>query len=130
MPLIRFDAFEGRSESEIKTLLDAAHRAVVKAFRVPLRDRYQIYQVHAESRLVIQDSGLGIVRTKNAILVTVISKKRDEILKRQLYRELAEELAKSSSIAPSDIVVGIIENSAADWSFANGEAQFLTGDLG
>jgi hypothetical protein len=42
----------------------------------------------------------------------------------------AEELAKSSSIAPTDIVVGMIENSAADWSFANGEAQFLTGDLG
>jgi hypothetical protein len=103
---------------------------VVKAFRVPLRDRYQVYQAHAECRLVIQDSGLGITRKKKAILITVISKKRDEILKRRLYRGLAEELAKSSSIAPTDIVVGLIENSAADWSFANGEAQFLTGDLG
>jgi phenylpyruvate tautomerase PptA (4-oxalocrotonate tautomerase family) len=130
MPIIRIDAFEGRSEAEVETLLEAVHRAVVKAFRVPLRDRYQVYQAHAESRLVIQDSGLGITRTKKAILVTVISKKRDEILKRRFYKELAEELAKSSSIAPSDIVVGIIENSAADWSFGNGEAQFLTGDLG
>ncbi len=31
MPLVRIDAFEGRSESEVKTLLDAAHRAIVKA---------------------------------------------------------------------------------------------------
>jgi hypothetical protein len=72
---------------------------------------------------------LGIARTEKAILITVISKKRDEILKRQLYKELVEELAESSSIAPTDIVVGVIENSAADWSFANGEAQFLAGDL-
>jgi Tautomerase enzyme len=130
MPTVRIDAFEGRSEAEVETLLEAVHRAVVKAFRVPLRDRYQVYQAHAESRLVIQDSGLGITRTKNAILITVISKKRDEIFKRRLYKELAEELAKSSAIAASDIVVGLIENSAADWSFAHGEAQFLTGDLG
>jgi hypothetical protein len=27
-------------------------------------------------------------------------------------------------------VVAIIENSAADWSFGNGEPQFLTGELG
>ncbi len=130
MPLIKIDAFEGRSESEVTTLLDAVHRAVVKAFHVPLRDRYQIYQAHPKGFLVIQDTGLGIARTSKAIIVTVVSKKRDEILKRRLYKELTQELANSSSIAPSDVVVGIIENSAADWSFGNGEAQFLTGDLG
>lgn len=39
-PLIRIDVIEGRSEAEIKALLDAAHRAVVAAFKVP--ERYQI----------------------------------------------------------------------------------------
>lgn len=29
MPLIKIDAFEGQSESEVATLLDAVHRAVV-----------------------------------------------------------------------------------------------------
>jgi phenylpyruvate tautomerase PptA (4-oxalocrotonate tautomerase family) len=130
MPLIKIDAFEGRSESEVATLLDAVHRAVVKAFHVPLRDRYQIYQAHPKGFLVIQDTGLGIARTNKALIVTVVSKKRDEILKRRLYKELTQELATSSSIAPSDVVVGIVENTAADWSFGNGEPQFLTGDLG
>jgi phenylpyruvate tautomerase PptA (4-oxalocrotonate tautomerase family) len=130
MPLIKIDAYEGRSDSEVSTLLDAVHRAVVKAFHVPLRDRYQIYRAHAKGFMVIQDTGLGIARTDKAIVVTVVSKKRDEILKRRLYNELTQELANSSAIAPSDVVVGIIENSAADWSFGNGEAQFLTGDLG
>jgi phenylpyruvate tautomerase PptA (4-oxalocrotonate tautomerase family) len=130
MPLIKIDAYEGRSDSEVSTLLDAVHRAVVKAFHVPLRDRYQIYRAHAKGFMVIQDTGLGIVRTDKAIVVTVVSKKRDEILKRRLYKELTQELANSSGIAPSDVVVDIIENSAADWSFGNGAAQFLTGDLG
>src|SRR5271170_3215064 len=129
MPLIKIDALEGRTQSEVTALLDAVHRAVVKAFHVPLRDRYQIYQAHPKGFLVIQDTGLGITRTNKAVIVTVVSKKRDEILKRRLYKELTQELATSSSIAPSDVVVGIIENSAADWSFGNGEPQFLTGDL-
>ena len=129
MPFIRIDAVEGRTQPEVTTLLDAVHRAVVKAFHVPLRDRYQVYQAHPKGFLVIQDTGLNISRTDKALIVTVVSKMRDEILKRRFYKELTEQLASSASIAPSDVVVAIIENSAADWSFGNGEAQFLTGEL-
>ena len=130
MPLIRIDAVEGRTQSEVTTLLDAVHRAVVKAFHVPVRDRYQVYQAHPKGFLVIQDTGLNISRTDKALIITVVSKMRDEILKRRFYKELTEQLASSVSIAPSDVVVAIIENSAADWSFGNGERQFLTGELG
>ncbi len=59
MPLIRIDAVEGRTQSEVTTLLDAVHRAVVKAFHVPVRDRYQVYQAHPKGFLVIQDTGLN-----------------------------------------------------------------------
>ena len=61
------------------------------------------------------------------MIITVVSKHRD--FKRRLYRELTQELSSSVSIAPSDVMTCIIENSSADWSFGNGEAQFLTGDL-
>ncbi len=130
MPLIKIDALEGRSQSEVAALLDAIHRAVVKAFHVPVRDRYQVYQAHPKEFMVIQDTGLNISRTDKALIITVISKKRDEILKRRFYKELTEQLASSVSIAPSDVMIAIIENSAADWSFGNGEPQFLTGELG
>jgi phenylpyruvate tautomerase PptA (4-oxalocrotonate tautomerase family) len=42
MPLIRIDMIEGRSDQELKKLLDAAHRAMVEAFKVPDRDRYKL----------------------------------------------------------------------------------------
>ena len=42
MPLLRIDVIEGRSEAELKELLDAVHRATLAAFKVPERDRYQI----------------------------------------------------------------------------------------
>jgi Tautomerase enzyme len=52
MPLVRIDAIEGRSKQQIRDVLDATHRAVVAAFGVPLRDRYQIYQAHSETNLI------------------------------------------------------------------------------
>ena len=49
MPFLRVDAYEGRSKEQVKELLDAIHRAILSAFGVPLRDRYQVYQEHSES---------------------------------------------------------------------------------
>jgi phenylpyruvate tautomerase PptA (4-oxalocrotonate tautomerase family) len=129
MPLVRIDAIEGRSESEIEELLNASHRAVVAAFCVPEQDRYQIYSAHSKGSLVVLDTGLGIARTDKLLVFTIFSKRRDEVLKRKLYEELTQQLQAAASIAPSDVVVCVIENSAADWSFGNGEPQFLTGKL-
>jgi len=129
MPLIRIDAVEGRSQEEIQKLLDAAHRAMLTAFGVPERDRYQIYQEHAENRMIVQDTGLGIERTKDRVIFTVTSMPRTQKMKLKFYSELCRELEASCGIRPSDVMVAITTNSEADWSVGNGAAQFVTGEL-
>jgi hypothetical protein len=129
MPLIRIDAVAGRNAEQIKDLLDAAHRAVLSAFKVPERDRYQIYQEHAASNMVVEDTGLGISRTRNVVIVTVISRPRAEQMKEAFYRDLCLELKDACGIDASDVMISIVTNSDADWSFGNGRAQFLTGEL-
>jgi hypothetical protein len=128
MPFLRVDAYEGRSKQQVKNLLDAIHRAVLSAFGVPLRDRYQVYQEHSESNFIVQDTGLNIDRTQKVIFITITTRQRTEQRKKNLYIELVEEL-KSCGIEPNDIVVSIVTNADADWSFGNGRAQFLTGEL-
>ncbi len=129
MPLIRIDAIAGRNSEEIKTLLDASHRAVLSAFGVPQRDRYQIYHEHPENHLVLQDTGLGITRTKNAVAFTITSMPRSQEKKLKLYEDLCRELKDSCGISESDVIVSIVTNSAPDWSFGNARAQFITGEL-
>lgn len=130
MPLLRFDILEGRSDTELKTLLDAAHRAMLAAFKVPTRDRYQIVHEHKPSRLIVEDTGLDIPRTEKMIFLQVTSRPRGREAKENFYRLLVDELEKSCGIAPSDVVVSFIENTDEDWSFGYGRAQFLTGELG
>jgi len=129
MPLVRVDALEGRSRKDVQCLLDAVHRAVLSAFKVPQRDRYQIYQGHPESNLIVEDTGLGIERTKNVVVVTVFSRPRSQEEKQAFYGDLCEELKTSCNINPSDVVVCVVLNTDSDWSFGNGRAQFLTGEL-
>jgi phenylpyruvate tautomerase PptA (4-oxalocrotonate tautomerase family) len=129
MPLLRFDLIEGRTDAEVKTLLDAAHRAMLAAFKVPERDRYQIVHEHKRSQMIVEDTGLGIERSENVVVLQVTSRPRKKKEKVAFYKLLCEELGQACRIPPSDIVVSIVENSDEDWSFGQGRAQFLEGDL-
>lgn len=129
MPLLRFDLIEGRTDQEISTLLDAVHRAVLTAFKVPERDRYQVVHEHKKSRVRIEDTGLGIPRTDLAMILQVTSRPRGVEAKQTFYRLLVEYLEADCGMSKDDVVVSFVENQDADWSFGRGEAQFLTGEL-
>ena len=129
MPLMRFDVMEGRSKAEITTLLDAAHRAMLTAFKVPECDRYQIVQEHPPEHFIVQDTGLDIPRTRDAVVVTVTSRPRTREMKETFYAELCRELKASCGIEASDVMVSIVTNTDEDWSFGHGRGQFLTGEL-
>ncbi|MGG0337787.1 tautomerase family protein [Priestia aryabhattai] len=129
MPLLKFDVIEGRDEKELKALLDATHRAMLEAFGVPERDRYQIVHQHPAHEMIIEDTGLGFERSKDLVIISVTSKQRTEEQKQALYKLIVKELGESCGIQPNDIMISIVENGNADWSFGMGEAQFLTGKL-
>jgi hypothetical protein len=128
MPFLRVDAYKGLNKQQVKELLDAIHRAVLSAFGVPPRDRYQVYQEHSESNCIVDDTGIGIERSEKVVFIGITSRQRTEKQKTHLYTELVEEL-KGCGIEQNDIVVSLVVNSDADWSFGNGPAQFLTGEL-
>lgn len=89
MPLLTFDLIEGRTEQEVKTLLDAAHRAVLRAFEVPERDRYQIVHENKAHHMVIEDTGLGLTRTRDLVVVRVYTSPRSEGAEAALLRHFA-----------------------------------------
>jgi phenylpyruvate tautomerase PptA (4-oxalocrotonate tautomerase family) len=129
MPLIRIDMIEGRSPDAIKALLDATHRSVLEAFKVPRRDRYQIVHEHPPSHFVAEDTGLDIARTRNCVVFQVTTRPHEREAKETFYKTLVRELETTCGIAPSDVIVSIGTNSDEDWSFGYGRAQFLTGEL-
>jgi hypothetical protein len=129
MPLLCFDLIQGRSERQVRRILDVTHEVLVKSFNVPERDRYQIVREHAPSRMIIEDTGLDLVRTSNVLVLQVTTRPRSQDAKQTFYHTLVQKLESACGIAPSDVVVTFVTNSDEDWSFGLGRAQFLTGEL-
>ena len=129
MPLMKFHVYKGRQPQEIDRLLDSAHKAMVRSFHVPERDRYQILNEHDPAHFRALDTGLDIPRTDRFVLVEVVSRPRSREEKKALYANLCEDLGADCGIAASDIMISFVQNSDADWSFGLGRAQFLTGEL-
>ena len=129
MPLITIDVIKGRSQEELRTLLDTVHEAMVEAFGVPDSDRYQILTEHEPHQLVALDTGLGLNRTRDLVFLRFVTRSRPEDAKQRLYHLLAAALESACGLSPHDLIVSITESGAADWSFGGGVAQFLTGAL-
>jgi len=128
MPLLRIDLIQGRSEEDLKNLLDAIHRAMLAALKVPERDRYQIVHQHPAAEMRIEDTGLGIPRTEKIVMVQVTTRPRTRLEKQSFYESLCRELSRCG-VESSDVVVSVTQNSDEDWSFGFGRAQFITGEL-
>jgi len=129
MPLLNFDLIEGRSEKQIKAILDVTHDILVESFKVPERDRYQIVREHPPAKMIVEDTGLGIERTPNMLVLQVTSRPRSRTMKQAFYSALVKKLEAACGIAPSDVLVTFVTNADEDWSFGLGRAQFLTGEL-
>lgn len=129
MPLLYFDLIEGRKPDEVRCLLDSAHAAVIEAFDVPERDRYQVVNTHSGDEIIALDTGLGIERSERLVVIHTVSRRRTSAQKQRFYALLAENLRRDCGLDPADLIVSITENDDDDWSFGGGRAQFLTGEL-
>jgi hypothetical protein len=55
MPLLSFDLIGGRSESELKKILDVTHEVLLEALQVPKHDRCQVVHEDKRPRMVIEE---------------------------------------------------------------------------
>ncbi|GAA1926669.1 tautomerase family protein [Nocardioides lentus] len=129
MPLVRIDLETGRTDDEIRLLADVVQECMTDVFAAPDRDRYQVVTEHPPGRIILEDTGLGLERTSQQVVVQVFQQGRDTAQKQALYAALAERLEARCGLRPEDLVVSVAEVGRDDWSFGMGRAQFLTGEL-
>ncbi len=130
MPLVRIDVVEGRRTPEqLRLLADTVQEVMLDVFAAPPRDRYQLITEHRPGQLICEDTGLGIERSDDLVVLQVFQQGRSEDQKRALYAGLSQRLGEATGLAAGDLVVSVMGNTRADWSFGLGRAQFLDGDL-
>src|SRR4051794_4290856 len=112
MPLVRIDVIEGRRTPEqLRLLADAVQEVMLDVFAAPPGDRYQVITEHRRGQLICEDTGLGIPRTDDLVVMQVFQQGRSEEQKRALYTGLAKRLEEATGLASSDLIVSVIGNS-------------------
>jgi len=126
MPLVRIDLRVGKSAEYRKALGDGVHRAMVEAMAVPADDRFQVITEHPPEGLIYDPQYLGVRRSDNVVLVQItLSTGRKPQQKRKLFKRIAENLAQSPGLKPAELVINLVEVVWENWSFGNGEAQYM-----
>ncbi|BBM18134.1 putative tautomerase YolI [Enterococcus avium] len=129
MPLMKIDMIKGRTEKEIKQILDISYQVMLNAFHAPEGDRYQIVNQHEAYEMQILDTGLDFKRTGQVIVFSLVTRPRTTEEKQTFYSQLVKELNEQLGIRTEDVMINLTVNSDEDWSFGFGRAQFLTGEL-
>ena len=126
MPLVRIDLRAGKSAEYRKALGDGVHRAMMEAFAIPPDDRFQVITEHPAGDLVHDPQYLGVRRTDDVVFVQItLSAGRKPQQKRRLFKRIAEILAESPGLKPQDLLINLVEVAWENWSFGNGEAQYM-----
>jgi phenylpyruvate tautomerase PptA (4-oxalocrotonate tautomerase family) len=120
MTLVRIDLIEGRrSPVQLEILADTVHSTIVEVFGAAITERYQIITEHRPGGIITFDSGLGKGRADDVVVIQIVQSRRTQTQKRALYRELTERLHDRLSLHEDDLIITIIENTHADWSFTD-----------
>ena len=89
----------------------------------------KIISQHETYELICGDTHLSYNRTEKLVIIQILQQGRDAATKQKTFEKMAKELETHCGVKGADLIISCAENSKSDWSFGDGEAQFLTGKL-
>src|SRR6185295_14706827 len=93
---------------------------------VPQNDRFQVITEHPKAGLQFDRSYLGIERSDDCIFLQItLNAGRSVELKQRFYRAIADGLHEKLKLRREDVLINLVEVSKENWSFGNGEAQYV-----
>jgi phenylpyruvate tautomerase PptA (4-oxalocrotonate tautomerase family) len=126
MPLVRIDLQQGKTPEYVAQVGEIIYRAMLAELNVPKDDRFQIVAQHAPAGLIFDRDYLGIHRTDDCIFIQItLNGGRPVELKQRFYRAVAEGLHRELKLRLEDVFINLVEVNKEDWSFGNGEAQYV-----
>lgn len=127
MPLVRINLSTEVSPESLQAISDAVYDAMVAVANVPEHDKFQIITRHAAGELVYPEAGyLGVSYTPGIVFIQVTwNAGRTVEVKRAFYKAVAEGIHATAGIRKEDVWISLVNVAREDWSFGNGEMQYV-----
>jgi len=125
VPLARIDLIRGKSAEFRRAVGEVVYDAMIAKLKAPKDDRFQVITEHPVENHIVDESYLGIRRTKDCITIQLfLLAGRTVEQKRGFYKAVADGLHERLSHRREDVFIGLVEVPRENWSFGNGEAQY------
>ena len=126
MPLVRIDLRKGKNAAYRQQVADTVYDAMLSV-GVPVNDRFEVVNEHDADNFQYDPDYLGIHRTDDLVIIQITwNEGRTVEQKKQLYKAIADGLAKSPGVRKEDVFIGLVEVKKENWSFGKGEAQYAS----
>ena len=79
--------------------------------------------------MVFLDTGMGFERSDGVVAIQFFTSPRTHVEKMKVFELLSDRLGEACGLDPKDLLISVFTNRDEDWSFADGEAQYVTGKL-
>src|SRR5208282_2465585 len=127
MPLVRIDLLEGKTLEYRTRAGEIVYRAMLDALNVPKDDRFQVITEHPSAGLNYDREYLGVHRTDDCIFIQItLNAGRSVEMKQRFYKAVADGLHEGLKVRREDVFISLVEVHKEDWSFGNGEAQYVS----
>ena len=127
VPLVRIDLIEGKSEKYRAQVGDIVYQTLVDVLSVPEHDRFHVITEHTKANQPFDRDYLGIHRSDDCIFFQItLNSGRATDLKQRFYKTLADRLHEGVKIRKEDVFINLVEVPKENWSFGNGEAQYVS----
>jgi 4-oxalocrotonate tautomerase len=126
MPFVRIDLLKGKTEEYRDRVGEIVYKTMVENLSVPANDRFMAITEHSKGGLAFDREYLGVHRTDDCIFVQItLNSGRSTEVKQGFYKALADRLHEELQLRREDVFINLVEVSKEDWSFGNGEAQYV-----
>jgi 4-oxalocrotonate tautomerase len=126
MPLVRIDLSEGKAPEYGIQIGQIIYQALLDVMNAPKGDLFQIITEHRKAGLQFDRDFLGVHRSDDCIFVQItLNSGRTVEMKQRFYKAVADGLHDSLKLRREDVFISLVEVVKENWSFGNGEAQYV-----
>jgi 4-oxalocrotonate tautomerase len=127
MPLVRIDLIQGKSSDYRRAIGEVIYQAMLSILNVPKNDRFQVITEHPAEGFVFDPTYLEIQRSSDCLFIQVtLNEGRTVEQKQRFYQAVADGLHRRLGLRREDVFINLVEVTKENWSFGNGEAQYVT----
>ncbi|MGO4288357.1 tautomerase family protein [Chitinophaga sp. RAB17] len=126
MPFVQIYLGEHLSAANKKDISLSVHQSLQEHFNIPADDYFQVIHTMQPGDILYPNSYFDVPHTDNLMYIRITARAGRTVEQKQaLYKSIATRIAAATPVPADDVVIILVENDLAGWSFGRGDAQMV-----